>query len=113
MLAFAVYQNGVPLDKWPELIASRAYCAYLADGANRPRERAFDFDYGRLAACCAPDAERRLFLRYPVRGFGDPVLRTRLLPSGPAPADRWRVSGRLVSSEYLDFAFANGVTVMV
>jgi len=84
MLAFAVYQNGVPLEKWPEAVASRAYCAYLADAAGRPQERAFDFDYGRLAAYCAAGAQRRLFLRYPVRGFGDPVLRTRLLRSGPA-----------------------------
>lgn len=83
MLAFAVYDDGEPRAQWSELVQSRAYCMYLADEHERPRERAFDVDYGRMAAYCEPGACRRLYTRYPVRGFGDLILRTRLLQSGP------------------------------
>ena len=82
MLAFDVYRDGKPLEQWPKDVASRAYCMYLAAADDRPRERAFDCDYGRLACYCEPGVQRRLVMRYPVRDFGDPILRTRLLPSG-------------------------------
>ena len=84
MLAFAAYQDLQPLAVWPENIQSRAYCLYLADAGGRPIERAFDTDFGRLACYCPEGVWRRLYLRYPVRHFGDPILRTRLLFSGPA-----------------------------
>jgi GH35 family endo-1,4-beta-xylanase len=79
MLAFDVYRDGAPLAAWPAEAGARAFCIYLADDDGRPRERAFDFEYGRLAAYCAPGAARRLYTRYPVAGFGDPILRTRVL----------------------------------
>ena len=84
MLAFAAYRSGQPLEKWPENIASRAYCLYLADADDRPQERAFDCDIGRLACYCPPNVARRLVMRYHVDGFGDPILCTRLLQSGRA-----------------------------
>ncbi len=83
MLAFDVYHNGAPLAEWPAEAGSRAFCIYLADTDDRPRERAFDFEYGRLAAYCELGMTRRLYTRYPVAGFGDPILRTRLLDGGP------------------------------
>jgi len=82
MLAFEVYEDGAPIRKWPDGFSSRAFCIYLADADNRPRERDFDFDTGRLACYCRPPHRRRLFIRWAVRGFGDPVLRTRLLQPG-------------------------------
>jgi len=82
MLAFAAYHDGQPAEKWPENMASRAYCLYLADADDRPQERAFDTDVGRLACYCPGGVRRRLFIRHHVDGFGDPVLRTRLLHSG-------------------------------
>ena len=82
MLAFEAFKDGRPLEKWPGNITSRAYCLYLADADDRPRERAFDCDVGRLACYCPQNVRRRLMMRYHVEGFGDPILRTRLLPSG-------------------------------
>jgi len=84
MLAFAAYHDGQPVEKWPENMASRAYCIYLADADDRPQERAFDTDTGRLACYCPEHVRRRLFIRHHVNGFGDPILRTRLLHSGRA-----------------------------
>lgn len=82
MLAFAVYKNGEPLEKWPAEAGKQAWCLYLADATGRPRESSCDFDYARLAMHCPEAVERRLFTRYPMPSFGDPILRTRLLTSG-------------------------------
>lgn len=82
MLAFDVYRDGQPLVQWPAEVFSRAYCIYLADPDGRPREKSFDFAEGRMAAYCELGVIRRLYIRYPVRGFGDPILRTRALRSG-------------------------------
>ena len=82
MLAFAAYHDGRPVEAWPDNMASRSYCLYLADADCRPQERAFDTDIGRLACYCPPGVRRRLFIRHHVNGFGDPILRTRVLPSG-------------------------------
>ena len=84
MLAFDVYSGGKPMAEWPKETSSRAFCIYLADADDRPRERAFDFEYGRLACYCDPGVRRRLYIRYRVKDFGDPILRTRLLQSGRA-----------------------------
>jgi len=83
MLAFAVYHDHKLLAQWPDTVHSRAYCLFLADADDRPREHDFDVDYGRLAVYCEAGVQRRLFIRYAVQGFGDPVLRTRILESGP------------------------------
>ena len=82
MLTFEVYKDGSHLAQWPGYVYSPAFCIFLADADDRPRERAFQHDYGRLMCYCEPGERRKLFIRHPVKGFGDPILRTRLLQAG-------------------------------
>lgn len=82
MISFIVLNRGKLLDKWPDEVKGRAFCIYLADADNRPVEKSFDFEYGHLICYCPDFVSRKLFVRYHVEGFGEPVLRTRLLQSG-------------------------------